>query len=402
MRVVIAPDKFKGSLQATEVAEAVAKGVREAVPEARPVCVPMADGGEGTVDSAVVSGHDRQRSVVTGPTGTPVEATWALGHTEDGRLEAVLEMAEASGIAALPTDDAGRPRLDATGATSLGTGELVRAALDAGARRVVLGVGGSACTDGGAGMLVALGARILDATATQVPRGGLALAEATSVDLSGLDPRLASTEMVLAADVDNPLTGPRGAAAVFAPQKGADERQVTALDEALTRWSDVLAEAAPTAPTECRLEPHAIREAASSPGAGAAGGVGFAAVAVLGATHRRGVEVVLEFTHLAETIAGPERASLVITGEGSLDEQSLRGKTPMGVAACARSAGVPVAAICGHSTLSEQHLQEAGFVAVRALTDIDPDPSVCMQEAARLLPRAAAELLGDLPEHTVA
>ncbi|GEO96127.1 glycerate kinase [Kocuria turfanensis] len=380
MRIVVAPDKFKGSLEAPDVAAALEEGIRSVDPSAEVVRLPVADGGEGTLEAALGAGFVPSPVTVTGPVGEPVEAEFALRDRT-----AVVEMALASGLAALPVDENGQPVLDAGGATSRGTGELVRAALDAGAERVVLGVGGSACTDGGAGLLQALGARLLDAAGEELGRGGAALAGLARVDLTDLDPRLAGTEFVLAADVDHPLLGERGAAAVFGPQKGADPDQVRALDAALTVLRDRLADALG----------HSAARAAEAPGAGAAGGVGFAALAVLGARRRPGVAVVLEFVGLADRLAG---ADLVVTGEGSLDEQSLGGKTPLGVLETARSAGVPAVAVCGRTTLEPRVLREAGFRRTYALTELEPDPRTCMREARRLLEQVGARLARDLPD----
>lgn len=380
MRIVIAPDKFKGSLEAPAVAAALTAGIHSVEPTADVVRLPVADGGEGTLDAALGAGFTGQPVTVTGPVGEPVEAGFALRDAT-----AVVEMALASGLAALPVDEHGDPVLDAGAATSLGTGQLVQAALDAGADRILLGVGGSASTDGGAGLLQALGVRFLDAAGRELPRGGLALVRLDRVDLSGLDPRVQAAEFILAADVDNPLTGPQGAAAVFGPQKGASLQLVAQLDTALgvlrDRLTDVLGED--------------VLRAAEAPGAGAAGGVGFTALAVLGAHRRAGIDVVLEFVRLAEQIRG---ADLVVTGEGSLDEQSLGGKAPMGVAATAHVAGVPVVAVCGRTTLNEQTRQEAGFVRTYALTDLEPDPRVSMREAGRLLEQVGVQLAQDLPE----
>ncbi|MHC5560568.1 glycerate kinase [Kocuria sp. U4B] len=380
MRIVIAPDKFKGSLEATEVADHLAAGIRAVDPAAEVLPLPVADGGEGTLEAAVGAGFTSFPATVTGPVGEPVTARFALRDRT-----AVVEMALASGLAALPVDEHGEPVPDAAGATSRGTGELVRAALDAGATCVVLGVGGSACTDGGAGLLAGLGARLLDGAGRELGRGGAPLARLARVDLAGLDPRVREAEFVLAADVDNPLVGPRGAAAVFGPQKGASPEQVRELDAALAVFRDRLAEA---------LGPPAL-EAAEAPGAGAAGGVGFAALAVLGAHRRPGIDVVLELTGLAAQAAG---ADLVVTGEGSLDEQSLGGKTPVGVAALARAAGVPVVAVCGRTTLEPQVGRDAGFVRTYALTNLEPDPRISMREAGRLLEQVGAQLAHDLPE----
>ena len=379
MRIVVAPDKFKGSLEATDVVEHLAAGIRSVEPSATVVAVPVADGGEGTLDAAVGAGFVACSTTVTGSAGNPVEAGFALLDRT-----AVVEMALASGLAALPVDEDGAPVLDAGGATSRGTGELIRAALDAGATRIVLGVGGSACTDGGAGLLQGLGARLLDDEGAELGRGGAELARLARVDLTGLDPRVQDAQFVLAADVDNPLTGTNGAAAVFGPQKGADPDLVASLDAALTVFRDRLADA---------LGPAALT-AAGAPGAGAAGGVGYAALAVLGAQRRPGIDVVLEFVGLADRMAGTD---LVVTGEGSLDEQSLGGKTPMGVATTAHAAGVPVVAVCGRTTLDEETRRAAGFVRTYALTELEPDPRVSMREAGRLLEQVGARLALELP-----
>lgn len=370
MLVVVAPDKFKGSLTGAQVAAAIEAGVRAALPQARILAVPVADGGEGTLAAAVQCGFEQRHALVTGPTGEPVQAAFGLR----GEV-AVVEMAEASGLDRLP---GGTP--DTLGATSRGTGELIAAALDAGATQVILGVGGSACTDGGAGMLQGLGARLLDAGGNDLAPGGGALASLARVELDTLDPRIAATTFTLAADVENPLTGPNGAAFVFAPQKGASPEQVRDLDAALGHWAQVLG-----------LGPDAgrIAELAASPGAGAAGGVGFAALAVLLATRRRGIDVVLELTGLQESLAG---AVAVFTGEGSLDAQSLEGKTPVGVAQLAAAHGIPVYAICGRNQLSTGQATAAGFTAVRSLLELEPDVARCMSEGGSLVQRAATQL----------
>ncbi len=376
MRVVIAPDKFKGSLSAPEVARRVAEGVRRADPAIELVEVPVADGGEGTLDAALAAGFTARSARVPGPLGAELDAEFGLRGEE-----AVVELARASGLELLAEGerDAGR-------ATSLGTGRLIAAALDAGARRIVLAIGGSASTDGGAGLLRGLGARLLDASGRDLPEGGAALAGLDRIELGGLDPRLAGTEFVLASDVDNPLLGPHGAAAVFAAQKGADAAGIAALDAALARFVVVLSE------RDGRLARPA-REAAEAPGAGAAGGVGFAALAVLGAVRRPGIDVVLELTGLDARLAD---ADLVITGEGSLDAQSLMGKTPLGVARAARRAGIPVHAVCGRSELDAAALADSGFASVRALAELEPDPAVSMANAGELLTRLSEDLMTEL------
>ncbi|TLM83124.1 glycerate kinase [Pseudarthrobacter sp. NamE5] len=381
MRIVIAPDKFKGSLSAPEVCAHLEKGLQHGAGGNLDVIrIPVADGGEGTLDAAVGSGFTRRTATVSGPTGQLVEADFAVrGH------EAVIEMATASGLALLPAvREGGRPNsAAATTATSLGTGQLIRAALDAGCRRIVLGVGGSANTDGGAGLLQGLGARFMDSRNNELPPGGAALANLHSIDFTDFEPRLVDTRFVLASDVDNPLLGAQGAAAVFGPQKGATQQDVDVLDAALARFVEVLAR---------EIGFRAVK-AAEAPGAGAAGGVGYAAIAALAATRRPGIDVVLEFTGLAERLAG---ADLVITGEGSLDDQSLLGKTPMGVARAAVAQGVPVVAVCGRTTLEQGQATAAGFEDVYALTELESDVDRCIAEAAPLLEQLGTQISGRL------
>lgn len=374
-KIVIASDKFKGSLEAADVAAHLADGLLSVDPALVVERISVADGGEGTVSAAVDAGYRPVSVVVTGPLGEPVHATMAVqDHV------AVIEMAAASGLGALPRDEQGLPRIDPLGASSTGTGELIKAALDAGCRTVVLGVGGSAGTDGGAGLLTALGARLLTEDGDPVPPGGGGLRALDRVVLGDLDPRLADTQFVLAADVTNPLLGPHGAAAVFGPQKGASPEQVEVLDAALTRYALRVATALGEEP-----ERHTGAE-----GAGAAGGVGYAVLAVLGAEKRPGIDVVLDLVGLDERLTG---AQLVITGEGSLDGQSLGGKTPIGVARRAREHQVPtVFAVCGRTLLRPDQVAEAGFDAVFALSDLEPDPARSMAEAGRLLEQVGAHI----------
>ncbi|AXK31338.1 glycerate kinase [Streptomyces armeniacus] len=371
-RVLIAADKFKGSLTAVEVAEHVTAGLRRARPDLEIEALPVADGGDGTVAAAVAGGFERREVDVTGPLGASVTAAYALrGDT------AVVEMAEASGLQLMP------PGVFAPlTATTYGTGEVLLAAIEAGARTVVLGVGGSATTDGGAGMLQALGAEFLDEDGDPVAHGGGPLRDMVSADLTGLDSRLKDVEIVLASDVDNPLTGPKGAPAVYGPQKGASEEDVAVLDAGLARFAEVLAEA---------VGPEAA-EAADSPGAGAAGGIGYGALVGLGAAFRPGIEVLLDVLGFAPAL---ERADVVITGEGSLDEQTLHGKAPAGVAAAARKAGKPVLAVCGRITINKSALKGAGIEAAYPLTSVERDPAKCMAEAGPLLERVAERLAED-------
>lgn len=364
-RVLVAADKFKGSLTAVQVAERVTAGLRRIVPEVQVETLPVADGGDGTVAAAVAAGFERREARVTGPRGETVTAAYALRDTT-----AVVEMAEASGLQHLPAGV-----FAPLTATTYGSGELLAAALDAGARTIVFGVGGSATTDGGAGMLAALGARFLDADGKPVGPGGGGLAKLAEADLSGLDPRLAEVDLILASDVDNPLTGPKGAPEVYGRQKGATEDDIATLDAALAHYASILG------PDHAKL-----------PGAGAAGGIGYGALVALGARFRPGIEVMLDVLGFAPALA---RATLVITGEGSLDEQTLHGKAPAGVAAAARAAGLEVVAVCGRLALPPEALGRAGIRRAYALTELEPDPAVCMAQAGPLLERVAEGIARD-------
>ncbi len=370
MKVLLAPDKFKGSMRASDVAAHLTSGIRSVAGslagDVELVTVPIADGGDGTLDAAVAAGYRLVPVRVAGPTGEPVDSGYA---ERDG--VAVVELADACGLARLP-----QGTLAPLTASSTGFGEVIAAALDAGCRRLVLAIGGSASTDGGAGMLAALGAGIVDADDGTVAPGGAALASVRRVDLSGLHPGLSAAEVVLASDVDNPLLGARGAAVVYGPQKGATPDDVGRLDAALRHWSGVLAAALDEAPGPSG------HPAADVPGAGAAGGVGFAAIAVLGAVPRPGIELLLELTGFAAALDG---ADLVITGEGSLDEQTLHGKAPAGVAAAARRAGIPVVAVAGRNLLTDRQLADAGVRSAYALVDVEPDVRRCIDDPGPLL-----------------
>ncbi len=343
MKIVIAPDSFKESLSAPEVAAAIARGWQRVFPEAECLLRPMADGGEGTVDALLAAvGGERRECWVRGPMGEPVRAHW--GWLGEGT--AVIEMAAASGLHWVP-----REQRDARVASSFGTGELIAEALQAGATRIILGLGGSATNDAGAGLLQALGMRFLDDQGSELAAGGAALAALDQLDLSGLDARLLQVQIEVAADVDNPLCGARGASAVFGPQKGATPEQVAELDTALGRFARIAA--------ATLGEDHA-----EYPGVGAAGGLGFAARAFLKATFRPGIELVAELSGLAEAVQG---ADLVITGEGRMDAQTLHGKTPVGVARVAQDAGVPVIALAGSLGEDYQALYDAGIEAAFSL-----------------------------------
>ncbi|MBC6462186.1 glycerate kinase [Actinomadura sp. HBU206391] len=354
----MSPDKFKGSLSAPEVARHVAAGLRRARPSVPVTVLPVADGGDGTVEAALAAGYRRVELEVCGPTGRPVRASFAV----DGET-AVVELAEASGLRHLPN---GRPH--PLTATSIGTGQLLAEAVRLGARRLVLGLGGSACTDGGAGMIQGLGGRLLDAHGSDLPPGGAALRSLHALDLRGLA-NLSGIEMIIASDVDNPLLGREGAAAVYGPQKGATREDVRVLEAGLRRWAD-LAEAA------------SRRAARDKPGAGAAGGVGFAALALLGASVEPGITYLLDLLGFADRAKG---ARLIVTGEGSLDTQSLRGKAPVGVARAAARVGIPVVAVAGRRSLTGEQLRRARIQAAYALTDIEPDIERCISQAGLLL-----------------
>lgn len=361
MRVVVASDKFKGTLTSAEVADAVGAGVRRVCPDATVVAVPVADGGDGTLAAAVAAGYTFVPVVASGPTGEPVHSGYArLGNT------AVVELADISGLVRLP-DGIPAPLT----ATSYGTGELIAAAVDAGCTRIILAIGGSASTDGGAGLIAAL-------ADLGTPAGVWEQAIACSATPALVAARLQGAGLVVACDVDNPLTGPRGAAAVYGPQKGATPEQVVELDARLGRWADAVAD----------WTGADLRDTA---GAGAAGGVGFAALSLLGAELRPGIDLVLEMVHFREQLAG---ADLIITGEGALDEQTLHGKAVAGVAAAGRlgrdGAGIPVVAVCGVNRLEPDKLQEIGVSAAYALTGLEPDVSRCIAE-----PRPLLEQLGE-------
>ncbi|GAA1587485.1 glycerate kinase [Kribbella sancticallisti] len=370
VKVIVASDKFKGTLSGDEVAAAVRDGVLRVRGDAVVESVPVADGGEGTLGAAVGAGFELVPVTASGPTGEPVRS----GYARRGEV-AVVELADVSGLSRLP---GGEPA--PMTATSRGTGELVAAAIDSGCTRVILGIGGSACTDGGAGLVRALGARLVDAAGEEIAEGGAALTSAVSLDLTALREQLQGVEIVVACDVDNPLTGPTGAAATYGPQKGADPAQIEQLDTALTHWADLVAHATG-------------RELRDSDGAGAAGGVGFAAMGVLGAELRPGIELVLELVGFHQRLSGVD---LVVTGEGSLDEQTLHGKAVAGVAAAAKAVGIPVVAVCGANRLDSARLQQAGIGAAYALTDLEPDVRRCIADPVPLLRRLGELIAADL------
>ena len=344
MKIVIAPDSYKESLSALEVATQIELGFKDIFPHAHYVKVPMADGGEGTVQAMAEATHGRIVDVqVTGPLGQPVKGFYAL--TGDGRM-AMIEMAAASGLALVPAEQR-NPEVT----TSYGTGELIKAALDAGARHLILGIGGSATNDGGAGMLQALGVQLLDGSGQAIGRGGAPLAQLARIDASGIDARLAACTIEVACDVDNPLTGPRGASAIFGPQKGASTEAVQQLDANLKHFAQIIQR-------DIGVDVDQI------PGAGAAGGMGAAMLAFFQGQLRPGCEIIAKAVGLEQAIQG---ACLVITGEGRIDQQTIFGKTPFGVATVAKQHGVPVIGIAGSLGTNAHVVHDHGIDAIASV-----------------------------------
>ena len=368
-RVVLAPDKFKGSLTAAEVAEALAVGMQDVLPGLETIMLPVADGGDGTVAAALSAGFAKIIVDSVGPTGEPVQAPYAL----DGD-RAVVELAAVVGLSMLPGG-----RLEPLRSSTYGLGLVVADAIRRGATTIVLGLGGSASSDGGAGMAQALGAQLLGANGDEVPSEGGALADLAHLDLAPLRAALDGVTIIVASDVDNPLLGLRGAAAVFGPQKGAAPQQVEALERGLRHWSQLVSNATG-------------RDDAQRAGAGAAGGTGFAALALLNAEIKPGIELILDLIDFDRRIAG---ADLVVTGEGSFDEQSLAGKAPVGVARAAARAGIPVVAVAGRLQLSVTRLREAGISGGYALTALEPDVDRCIANAGPLLRRLGGQIAKD-------
>lgn len=363
--ILLAPDKFKGSLDAAGVAHHLAAGIGDEDPRILVRSSPIADGGEGTVAAALAAGWQARRVTVEGPTGQPVDATYAV----DGD-RAVVELAESCGLQRLP---AGRPAPWA--ASTYGLGQTISAAIDSGVTQVVVGLGGSASTDGGAGLLQALGGMVLDRHGEAVRRGARHLGSTTTVDLSAARTRLAEVRLVAACDVTNPLLGPDGAAHVFGPQKGFRGDDLLVAEAGLDAFARAVSRT-----TRADLS--------AQPGAGAAGGAGFALLA-LGATFRPGIEVVADLTGLEREIAG---ADLVVVGEGSLDAQSLAGKGPFGVARLAGAAGVPVIAVVGRNGLSPDQTAGSGLLTVLDLISLEPDPGRCIRHAPELLRRTGRDV----------
>lgn len=369
LRILVAPDSFKGSLTSRQVAAAMARGVKRACPKAEVMCLPLADGGEGTMEVLVAATGGRTVPVrVTGPLGEPVPAHYGVLGDEK---TVVVELAAASGLNLVPPE-----RRDPLRASTYGTGELIRHAWEAGYRRFLIGLGGSATNDGGAGLLQALGVRLYDAEGQLLPPGGAALERLARVEWPERDAWRAATVTVLC-DVDNPLLGLRGASRVFGPQKGATPAMVEELERALARWADVTA--------AFLGEDHRHR-----PGAGAAGGTGFALMAYFRAAVRPGIEAVKEVVGFAEQASG---ADLILTGEGKLDRQTLHGKTVAGVCRVAKARGVPVIALAGAVELEGQDCDALGLAGAFSILSRPMTLSEALAEGERLVENAAEQVI---------
>jgi glycerate kinase len=370
MRILIAPDKFKGSLTAREVAAHIAAGIRRVLPRAELIEVPMADGGEGTVQSLVdATGGEIVTVTVTGPLGEPVKAFFGI--LGDGKT-AVIEMASASGLVLVPPEKR-NPRIT----TTRGTGELLLAAAARGCSKAIVGIGGSATNDGGAGLAQAVGIRLLDAAGEELPPGGAALARLHTIDTDDLHPAVANMEIVVASDVTNPLCGPNGASAVYGPQKGATPEMVVELDAALQHYADVIFE-------------QLAKEVRDLPGAGAAGGLGAGLLAFLPARMQRGVDIVLDVVELDKHA---RTADLVITGEGGIDSQTAFGKAPAGVAEVAVKHRKPVIALAGSVADDARQLHAHGFDAIFSLVRRPMTLAEAVDKAPALLEDAAEQIM---------
>ena len=345
MKIVIAPDSYKGSIYAPEAARAMREGVLRVLPDADIVLVPVADGGDGTLETLVeTSGGETRSAEVTGPLGERVRASW--GAMGDSRT-AVIEMARTSGLALVPAE-----KRDPLVTTTYGLGELIAEALESGYRSFILGIGGSATNDAGAGMAQALGVKLLDGGGSELPHGGAALTDLDRIDMSGLDPRVGESEFSVACDVSNPLTGPKGASAVYGPQKGATMEMVEQLDAALAHFAEV-------------VKRDIGADINDVPGSGAAGGLGGGMIAFLSGRLRAGADIALETVDLERHLAG---ADLVITGEGQLDFQTVYSKAPIGVAQRAKARDIPVIAIAGSLGDGFTDVHEHGIDAASAIT----------------------------------
>jgi glycerate kinase len=370
MKIVIAPDSFKGSISAVEAAKAIERGIQKAFPDADTLCIPVADGGEGTLDTLVAATNGQKIPVlVTGPLGQKVEAEYGI--LGDGKT-CVIEMAKASGIPLIP-----REELNPLKATTYGTGELIKQALDDGFTTFVLALGGSATNDGGAGMLQALGLSLLDEQGNTISTGGAELAKIRSIDLSEFDERITDCQFLIASDVENPFIGPHGASYVFGPQKGATSEMVLLLDACLAHWADEVEKV-----TGVHLH--------DLPGSGAAGGIGGAFQAFFPSKMKRGIDVIIEYTGLQKALKG---ANLVITGEGQVDFQTASGKTPMGVAQEALLKNIPTIILAGSVGKGIEELYQYGVVSVNSIMNKPMELKEAMENAGELLEKAAEQVV---------
>ncbi|MEK5440788.1 MULTISPECIES: glycerate kinase [unclassified Fredinandcohnia] len=369
MKIIIAPDSFKGSVTAMEAALSIEKGIKNAYPNAETKLIPVADGGEGTMENLVSStkGH-KVSATVTGPLGKPIEASFGVLGDEE---TCIIEMASASGL-----DLISRSERDPLIATTFGTGELIKKALDEGYRNFVLAIGGSATNDGGVGMLQALGMQILDKSGQEIGFGGGALNQIHEVRMDHFDTRIQESHFLIASDVENPLVGEKGASHVFGPQKGATDEMVRVLDKNLTHWGNVVEQV-----TGIRLH--------ERPGAGAAGGIGGAFQAFFPSIMKRGVDVVIEYSKLEENLKG---ADLVITGEGQVDFQTAYGKTPMGVAQTAKKLNIPTVIIAGSIGERIQTLYQYGIIGVFSIINRPINLDEAMKESKKLLELTAEQV----------
>ncbi len=370
MKIVVSPDSFKGSLSSTEVAAAIESGIRKVVNDCEVIKVPLGDGGEGTVDSLVAATNGKKVEVqVTGPLGTGVNASYGwLGDMKT----CVIEMAEASGLNLVPLDQR-NPMVT----TTFGTGQLIKHALDNGCRNFILAVGGSATNDGGAGMLQALGLTLLDSSGNEIGYGGQELIKISKIDDHAFDPRIKESQFLIASDVQNPFIGKHGASHVFGPQKGATPEMVETLDRYLTHWADLIQQ-------YNGISIHQL------PGAGAAGGIGGAFQAFFPSSMRRGIDIVIEYTGLADKM---ENSDLVFTGEGQIDFQTASGKTPMGVAQEAQKLGIPTIVLAGSIGKGIDVLYQYGITSIHSIVNKPMSLEEAMTNARELIEQAAEQTI---------
>lgn len=366
MKIVIAPDSFKGSAASIEISQWIENGIRSVVPHCETVIVPIGDGGEGTLKAVSRAGFELQKAKVVGPSGNLIEA-----HFGTRKDEAFIELAEASGLNQLLH----RRKLPLH-ATSFGTGQLISAALDRGVKKIFLAVGGSACTDAGAGALQALGAQLRNSIGEELPLGGSALLDCATIDLDGLDPRISDIEFVLVSDVTNPLIGETGAAKIYSPQKGASPKQVEILERALENFSNIAGS-------------HNV----SLPGSGSAGGFGYMALTFLRARFQSGIDTVLELVDFESHLVD---ADLVITGEGKFDSQSLNGKAPIGILKIATQHGVPVALICGQGVLNSSDEKSIQFRSIHTLISQEPNIKKCFKNPRPIIEKISKSIAKSL------